>query len=489
MHKSPERGLEAELRRDARPENLAEPPPFRRLVGPGVVLLATAVGSGEVLFWPGIVASYGFQFLWLILTALTCQYVLNTEFVRYTLATGEPVVMGYVRLWRGFRWVFLAATILPWMWPGWATGGAQALQWLFGGEVKWIAAASLVSIGLLLTSTRLVYRALEAAQSWMIGYVLVVLALVAVLVVRPDTLAVAAAGLARSPFPLPDDLALPTLLAALVFCGAGGTINLATSNWARDKGFGLSTHAEKITNPLTGGVEATGARVFRLTATAGQGALWRRWWALARREQQATFLLGGAFGLTAPILIAYAMVGKRGLGVGMDAVRAQAQQLGAMFGGWLEVAFALAVAAIFLTSALGVLDHAARLAAGLLVRHREPAAEPGRWRTESGLYFLILWGLIAIGLLILLGFNVSDPPALLTIAGALSGIVMFIYAVLTLVLNIRMRRAMDRIEPTLGRDNPFRMSALRISVLAISIILYGALSVAVVQDALSKAAA
>ncbi|OHB26226.1 MAG: hypothetical protein A2790_19855 [Phenylobacterium sp. RIFCSPHIGHO2_01_FULL_69_31] len=459
-------------------------------MGPGVILIATAVGSGEILFWPGIVANYGFQFVWLILTALTCQYVLNTEFVRYTLATGEPVVAGYVRLWRGFRWVFLAATILPWVWPGWATGGAQALQWLFGGEVRWIAAASLVIIGLLLSSTRLVYRALETAQAWMIGYVLVVLALVTALVVRPDTLAVAAGGLARSPLPFPPDLALPTLLAALVFCGAGGTINLATSNWARDKGFGLAAHASKIVNPLTGATQATGTALFRLTAEPGQAALWRRWWALARREQQVTFLLGGAFGLTAPMLIAYAMVGEKGLGVGLDAVRAQAQQLGAQFGAWLQVGFVIAVAAIFLTSALGVLDHAARLAASLLAQPKERLEpEPGRWRTESGLYFLVLWGLIAVGLVILLGFNVADPPALLTIAGALSGIVMFVYAALTLVLNIRMRRAMDRIEPALGGDNPFRMSWPRTLFLTVGVALYGALSIAVIQDALAKAAA
>jgi Mn2+/Fe2+ NRAMP family transporter len=481
-------GLESRFATEAIVAELSEPPRLPKLIGPGVILLATAVGSGEILFWPGITTTYGFQFVWLIAAALLFQYVLNTEFERYTLATGEAVVSGYVRISPAFRYVFLAAAILPWVWPGWATGGAQAIQWLFGGEVRWIASATLVTIGLLLTSSRLVYRAVEAAQTWMVAYILIVLILAAALVVRPDVLLQAAGGLTQSPLPLPEGLATSTLLAALVFCGAGGTINLAASNWVRDKGFGLGALAPKIVNPLTGASEASGGGVYRFEASESNIRRWRIWWRLARREQQITFLLGSMLGLALPMLIAFALLGRGELGVGTDAVRAQANLLGGLEGGWARVAFILAVAAIFLTSALGVLDHAARLAASLLVGGgAESRQGRSRWRSESGVYFLVLWAMIAFGLIVLLGLDVADPPALLTLAGALSGIVMFVYSGLTLWLNVKMRHAFDRLDPRFGNDNPFRMSPLRILAVAAATLLFGILSFAVIQDAAAKA--
>lgn len=466
---------------------LPEPPRFGKLIGPGVILLATAVGSGEILFWPGITSTYGFQFLWLVIAALIFQYVLNTEFVRYTLATGEPVVNGYTRLWPGFRYVFLAAAILPWLWPGWATGGAQALQWLFGGEVRWIATASLLAIGLLLTGGRQVYRALEAAQTWMVVYILGVLILTALVVVQPDVLATAGAGLARSPLPLPEGLAPATLLAALVFCGAGGTINLATSNWVRDKGFGLGALAPRIVNPMTGALQATGSALYRIDSGPDSRRRWAAWWRIGRREQQLTFLSGSILGLALPMLIASELVGRRNLGVGTDAVHAQARMLGSGVGAWLEIMFTIAVAAIFLTSALGVLDHSARLAASLLVPKTGKPSAGSRWRSESGLYFVVLWSMIAFGIFVLLGLNVSDPPTLLTLAGALSGIVMFLYSGLTLWLNAKMRGAYALLDPAFGADNPFRMSPARTVAVAAATLLFGVLSIAVVQDVVTRA--
>jgi hypothetical protein len=52
------------------------------------------------------------------------------EIMRWTLATGESAVAGFVRLSRTWAWVFLALNVLPWMIPAWSKGAAQIFSWL-----------------------------------------------------------------------------------------------------------------------------------------------------------------------------------------------------------------------------------------------------------------------------------------------------------------------------------------------------------------------
>ena len=80
---------------------------------------------------------------------------------------------------------------------------------------------------------------------------------------------------------------------------------------------------------------------------------------------------------------------------------------------------------------LTVLDMVARLTADVL----KTGALRGstRW-SESRLYFLTVWLMIAVGSAILLS-GVDQPLVLLVIASALNGVVMFIYSLLLVKLN------------------------------------------------------
>jgi hypothetical protein len=83
---------------------LPDPPPFwsRRVFGPSAVFTAMAVGSGELVFWPGLSLANSSGVLWLAILVVLLQYVMNVEIGRYSLATGESAVVGAVRLWRGW---------------------------------------------------------------------------------------------------------------------------------------------------------------------------------------------------------------------------------------------------------------------------------------------------------------------------------------------------------------------------------------------------
>jgi vacuolar-type H+-ATPase subunit I/STV1 len=89
-----------------------------------------------------------------------------------------------------------------------------------------------------------------------------------------------------------------------------------------------------------------------------------------------------------------------------------------------------------------------------------------RW-TESRLYFLVVWTLIASGTAILLsGFD--QPLSLVVVAAALSGGVMFIYSMLLLVINRRFL------------PGPLKVRGLRLLVLLWATGLFGVMSVLVV---------
>ena len=88
---------------------LPEPPKyqfgkaFRSILGPGIIALGGSIGSGEWLLGPAITAQYGGSLLWIATIAILLQVVLNTEAIRYTLYTGEPMFKWLHALQTGAR--------------------------------------------------------------------------------------------------------------------------------------------------------------------------------------------------------------------------------------------------------------------------------------------------------------------------------------------------------------------------------------------------
>src|SRR5688500_18680772 len=97
----------------AKYEDLPDAQPLRAYLGASVILLATALGSGELLLWPYITAQAGVGLLWLAFIGFTAQYFINMEIERYTLATGETAVTGFSRMWIGWGVFFILGSVLP----------------------------------------------------------------------------------------------------------------------------------------------------------------------------------------------------------------------------------------------------------------------------------------------------------------------------------------------------------------------------------------
>jgi hypothetical protein len=176
--------------------NLPDPPrPGWRLwiglVGPGIVLAGTSIGSGEWLFGPAVTAQYGAALLWLALVSILFQAFCNLTMMRYTVYCGEPIIVGGLRTWPGpALWIACYALFdLASIWPYNASNAAvplaavvlgrlpqtnadQALVKVFGFGVFLLAFVPLIFGGT-------VYRMLEKIMTAKLVLVLGYLSLIA----------------------------------------------------------------------------------------------------------------------------------------------------------------------------------------------------------------------------------------------------------------------------------------------------------------------
>jgi hypothetical protein len=96
------------------------------LIGPGIVLAGANIGGGEWLFGPIVTARYGGQLMWLATLSIGFQVFYNLAIMRYTLYTGEPVMVGFLRTWPGpkFWAVFYLMADMGGIWPYLASNAA-----------------------------------------------------------------------------------------------------------------------------------------------------------------------------------------------------------------------------------------------------------------------------------------------------------------------------------------------------------------------------
>lgn len=461
-------------------KDLPKTPKLMGLLGPGIIMLATALGSGEIFFWPGLTMKYGFMFIWPAIIALYIQYILNTEFARYTITTGETIVTGFTRLWKPLAWVFMAFTTLPWIWPGWSMGGGVALSWVTGFKAENIAVFSLLIIGLSLSSFKVVYKTVETIEKVLVIGVILFLVFMGFLLIKPSSLMALGEGLTSIPTEIPESLELSTLLAALAFCGAGGSINLATSNWIKDKGFGMGQYVPKILNPLSGEKQAKAGSGFFFPFSNENITRWNSWWRLIRREQFITFFSIGLLGLLLLMLLSHSLLFGMDLDIGMSFLKAEGEMVQENLSFFPKSVFYVIVATIFFTTALGVLDHVARITSDILNTQIQKSKFSGIKLNESQYYFIMLWSMILFGILVLTVLNIDEPPSLLAIAGSLSGIVMFLYSFLILWLNIKLERQIKKAYSKETKFNPFKVNLWRKFMLVVSILFYGGFSVSLI---------
>ena len=454
--------------------DLPEPPSsWRRMVGPSILLLGLSIGSGEFVLWPYITYKFGFVVFWACLVGVTTQYFINMEIERWTLATGETAVTGFCRMWKHWAWIFLLCNVIPWMWPGWASGAATLFTWEVGGgeTVRVVfAVASLIAVGLALTLGPVVYNTVERVQMVLVAVVLLFLLVIFFLVVELAHVVDMFKGIAAVGH-VPADMELPLLLGAIAFAGAGGTMNLAQSDFVRDKGYAMGRYVGRLTSPLTGREEAAADIGYNFELSAENMSRWQGWWKAANREHFVSFYLLSALSLMLLALISYSVAHQTpGLEKGLDFIRAEGEFINQHYGAFMQHLFHWMGIVILLTTELGLLDACARISTDIIKVNW--LGDSRRW-TKSRLYFAMLWAQIAFGCLIMLsGFN--QPLVLLVLSASLNGGVMLLYAVLLLWMNNRVLH------------NKLAMHKVRFVALVWACAFFGYFAIVTLKDQLPK---
>ena len=453
---------------DLQPAELPPPPASTwKIVGPGIVAAGVGLASGEFILYPFIASQIGLAFVWAAAVGLATQYFINMEIERYTLATGETVLTGFSRLGRHWGLFFVLLAIAANLWPGWATSAATLVTFLVGGSVRWIAVGMLVAIGLILTLSPVVYRALERTQIVKVALVGLLVVVAAVFAIPAQLWAEAPARLAEPRLPAAE-LGWALLLGALAFAGAGGGQNLCQSNWIRDKGFGMGAHAPRIVSPLTGEPVAHSGTGWRFETDPESLERWSRWWRIANVEQLWTFVaISFATILFTSLLAVATLGGVEGLPRDIGFLRIEGEALSRSVGDWFGRLFWTVGAFSLFAAALGIVDYTSRLASDVV---RTVYWRGGR---ESVIYAVIVWVLVLTGSAIVAG-GFDQPLVLLVIAGCVAGFMMFVYSALLILLNRRM------LPPEL------RPGRFRVGTLVWAVALFGLLSVITIADQARK---
>ncbi len=225
---------------------MSSPPPssFGGLLahlGPGFIITATIVGSGELIVTPKLGASVGYSLLWFIVLGCVLKVFVQIQLARTAVATGRTTLDAHNALpgprWRvsWIVWLWLAMYVsLIFQVSGIVGGIAGVFAELgIGGSPRAWALPIGVSCAVLLASGR--YSVVERGSTWMVAaFTLSAVASVAVLQSTPYRITAAQlwSGLQ---FTLPDSFTVA--FAAFGVIGVGASELIYYPYWCLEKGY------------------------------------------------------------------------------------------------------------------------------------------------------------------------------------------------------------------------------------------------------------
>jgi Mn2+/Fe2+ NRAMP family transporter len=143
------------------PGDVEEPPATMRAtlrrIGPGMILAASIVGSGELIATTTLGAEEGYRLLWLIIVSCLIKPVVQAELGRYSIATGEPSLESFNRVpgprarvsWAVWAWAIMV--LMTMLQVGAMFGGvAQVMHLIVPGVPIWTWVLTFFVITLLL---------------------------------------------------------------------------------------------------------------------------------------------------------------------------------------------------------------------------------------------------------------------------------------------------------------------------------------------------
>jgi len=386
--------------------------------------------------WPYLSSQYGLGLIWGGLLGITLQFFLNTEIMRYTLAWGESVFVGWRRWGKAIPLWFILSTTIPWILPGFSASTAAIVNYLVPSLSKTaVAVFSLLLTGLILSSGKTLYKTMEKVQRSLLLFGLPFILLITLYLARGVdwlNLLRGLIGQGEGWRWFPPGVAIGAFLGAFAYSGAGGNLNLAQSYYIKEKGFGMGVHYSGIKSLLQSKSEEKSLKGKLFAVTPTNLSRWRSWWRLVLSEH---FLVFWGLGLVTILLLAVlsSATARGASATGIDFLFFEAMTIGTKTLPFIGNLFLIIASLMLFSTQLGVLESSSRITAENLLLIRHKVDEPVN-AGES--FYLILWLQIVGGIiLILLGFQ--EPRLLLTLGAILNAGAMLVAFPLILLLNRR----------------------------------------------------
>jgi len=430
--------------------DLPRVPKLSQVVGPSAIMLGASLGSGETLFWPSLVAEHGWALYWAFFVGVLTQFFINTEIQRWTLATGESVFRAFERVHRFWPLLFLVLGFVSLGWPGWAASAAEIGAIGLGiesasfdvgvtlGAWKLLGIALMALIWLSYQLSPLMYNIVERVQIILVGVGVGLAVVLFVALGSVNELTNVPGGIA-SIGTIPPDEEIAVFLGGLAYAGAGGYLNLSQSLWVREKGYGMGRYQGRIKNPIVGDdPEPVHREGFTFLPTATNLRRWRGWWRLAQLEHFLTFVVG----LLAVATMMMALASEYAAGTDVDGVTMWADvvvpKVGLLGGSLIYTTLFFAL----LTTEYAIVESFVRNSADILY---ELYGRTAGWSLPRIFWLLLtlftLWGIFILSLPI----PIESPFGLLVLAASMSGVMMWPYTALLLVVNTR--RLPEHVQP------------------------------------------
>lgn len=423
--------------------DLPRVPKLSHVIGPSAIMLGASLGSGETLFWPVLIAEHGWSLYWAFFIGVLLQFFINTEIQRWTLATGESIFRAFERLHTFWPAFFLLLGFVSLGWPGWAAsaakvgaigGGFEEVRLSVAGVemVAWrlFGIVLMILIWLTYQVTPVMYNVVERIQVVLVT-IAAGLAVTLSLALGSVTQLANVPGGIVSVGTIPPGGDLAVFLGGLAYAGAGGYLNLSQSLWVREKGYAMGRYQGRIKNPVVGDdPEPVQRDGFTFPPTVRNIRRWRGWWRLAQLEHFLTFVVGLV--LVATLMMAIAA--EYASGAATDGVVMWVDTIAPKVGPISTTVIFMTLFISLLTTEYAIVESFVRNSADVVY---ELYGRSAGWSLPR-IFWTLLTVFVAWGISILaLSTSIEEPFGLLVIAAATSGVMMWPYTALVLVLNAR----------------------------------------------------
>jgi len=414
--------------------NLPPPPSLAKTLGPSFILLGLALGSGELILWPYLVSQWGLGILWGGLLGVTLQFFLNTEAMRYTLARGESVFVGFRKISILIPIWYILSTFIPWSIPGFSSASSQIFARLFSVNETVIAVALLVATGLILTIGKTLYKTMEVLQKTILLFGIPFIAILVLLLTKRTDWVLALQGLVGKGdgwWFFPPGIGIFSFLGAFAYAGAGGNLNLAQSYYIKEKGFGMGKYTGKITSLFAKGSHEMQLEGTLFDENPENNKRWKQWWRVVNLEHFLVFWFLGFLTILMLAVLSKSLVYGKQLESGLSFLFGESQAMQQQLHPFIGSLFLVAAGIMLFSTQTGVLESSTRIISEnvLLLFYK-----PGRKFNPSLAFYLALWSQIGLGIVVyLLGFK--EPRLLITLSAVLNGAAMMVSFPLMYILN------------------------------------------------------